>query len=489
MNSRKVVLTALLLLLVGVEAIVLAQWVSFPYWPAEAMLLADAHDFVYGALMPLSPLVLVWVLYGRPFAYLVGKARRSTRLGPQVRFLTDPIASQVRVLRSIDLKGAVESVTVLKHPRLLLALSIVLSAVVAYMPYRPEINPSGALVGVDSPRYEHWLSQMLDRSFTDSMGYAFGQATQDAGPLPGSRPLLLIPMYLVSVIGGFPAPTVVRALPIFLAPLLSVSTFLFIRYGYGSEQVAALAALMTAFSFNLTVGIWAGYYANWLALAEAYLFLTGLLLFSKSFSFPKFLGLMLLSVTILLTHPWTWVLVMAVCLVFTASVARESRQPAHVWFTITLASTGVMVDFFKNLSFGSATVAGDIATKTPLFGLSQLALFWPNLINMLLYTHEGLMANAVFLGLAAVPVFTMKLEDRFQRLIILWVLLAGVPFAFFESYHQARILYDLPIPVLMVLGTIQLVHAREESLRRIALVILLVTMFGLNYALRAMLQL
>ncbi len=466
------------------ESLVLAQWATFPYWPPSLTTLGEAEAGVYGVLMPFSPLLLMGFLYGRLLVYGVARIRGSKAVGPTVASLVGPVGRLVRSLRSVNLDEALESAKILQHPRLMLALAVASSAILAFMPYRPDINASGSLVGIDSPLYQDWLSQMLSRPFPDAIEYAFAEAAL------GSRPLFLIPLYLISLLQGIQPGQVVEALPIALGPILSATSFLFVRSGQGSERLAGLTAVLTAFSFNFTVGMWGGYYANWLALAEAYLFLTVLLSFPQYFSLPKFAALMGLSLAILLTHPWTWVLVLTVSLVFSISITKETKQHSYTWIMVTVILAGLTVDFLKNWTFGPRTVAEDLATKTSIAGIHELVVAWPNIIDSLLFTHGGLLANSLLLALAVVPLVTLSFQDRFQRLLIIWILTAGIPLSFLDSYHQARMIYDLPMPILAALGLLLLVSPMGKGKSRWpGLIILLTILFSANYALRAMLQL
>src|SRR5207249_4599813 len=162
------------------------------------------------------------------------------------------------------------------RPFVLLAIGVVSSCLLAFTPYRPDVNPNALPVGIDAPEYIQWVSQMLQRPVPDALAYAFSQASR------GSRPLSLLFPYAISNLFGVGADVSVKSYPLLLGPLLVLSSFLFVFLGHGDKRLAALAGLMTAFSFQLTVGIWAGYYANWLALAESYLLLGILLRFYKS---------------------------------------------------------------------------------------------------------------------------------------------------------------------------------------------------------------
>src|SRR5881296_240869 len=439
LRIRAIAPTIVILVLVAFEVSVLAVLVFFPYLPDPGF--SNLNMDVYSFLAPLSALFLVGLLY----AWLVKLGtktaiRRSVSFKSFLQFLLVPFRNLLSSLRVVSLSNSARTFKILSHPRLLLAVSLVTSSLLAFVPYRPDLNPSGALVGVDSPTYVTWISQMTTKPLVQALQYSFVTG------LDGSRPLLLIPLYLVASAGVSP-DLIIEYLPIVLAPLLSLSSYVFVRYGHGSANFAALAALFTPLSFYVTVGMWGGYYANMLGLIEAYLFLTFLLLFSKSPSTTRYGAMFALSIMLFLTHPWTWVLIITASLFFTVSLWKETSHSIHLKSMILIISSGIVLDVLKSSVFATRTVAADLVTKVP--AVEQVASFWTNLVDALLYTHGGLLASWLILGLGLLSVFALRFRDRFERLLILWVGVASLPFLILDSYHQARILYDLPIPVLV----------------------------------------
>src|SRR5205807_8220752 len=169
----------------------------------------------------------------------------------------------------------------------------------------------------------------------------------------------LVVLYIVSSPGVSPLQ-VIEYLPMILAPLLALSAYAFVRYGHGSANFAGLTALFTPFTFYIPVGLWGGYYANMLALVFAYLFLTLLLLFSKSPSATKYSALFVLPVALFLTHPWTWVLIAATALVFTLTLWREKRLSIHLKSIAGILIAGVALDVLKSTIFATRSVAADL---------------------------------------------------------------------------------------------------------------------------------
>src|SRR6266704_5291655 len=205
-----------MLCLVAFEISLLAALVFFPYLPDPG--LSNLNLGLYLLLAPLSALFLLGLLY----AWLVklgtrAAVRRSVGFKSFLQFLFVPFRNLLSSLRTVSLSDSARTFKILSHPRLMLAVSLVLSSLLAFVPYRPDLNPNGTLVGIDSPTYVGWINQMTVRPPLHALQYSFVEG------LDGSRPLLLIPLYLVASL-GISADLVIEYLPMVLAPLLSLSS-------------------------------------------------------------------------------------------------------------------------------------------------------------------------------------------------------------------------------------------------------------------------
>jgi hypothetical protein len=482
LTSRHAILTGLTLSLLIFQLLVLTFLFFYPYLPDPG--LSSLNNNIYNLLAPLSTIFLLGLLYAWLIRLGTREARhRSSKLDSLIRFLSEPFQKIVSSIKTTSLSESARSFKTFSRPSLLLAISIVVSILLVFIPYRPDLNPTGRLVGVDSPLYVGWISQMLARPWPQALQYSFVEG------LEGSRPFLLIPLYLVASLGVSPTQ-IIEYLPLLLAPLLSLSTYIFVRYGHGSSNLAGLTALFSSVSFYPTVGLWGGYYANWLALILVYLFITSLLIVSRTASIPRYAATYTLSIALFLTHPWTWVLVVTVSLVFAISLYRESRKLVHLESIIGIIATGVVLDLVKSLVFATRSIGVDVAGTFQSAGLAQLANFWNNLVDALLYTHGGLLGNWLILLLGLLAAFALRFKDRFERLLILWTAVSSIPFLVLDGYHQARLVYDLPIPVLMSVAMLFLLpHIGTRNLRWPGLAIALLLVAIANYAVQGMLLL
>ena len=473
------VITGILALFVGFQIVALVEQAIAPDLSNGIPHFQTITTIVFQAVAPFSPLLIVLLLYswaGRSLLKIVKQHDAHLILSERFRFLS-------RISRSLPVSWDTSGIPLLNRPIALLAIGIVSSFLLALTPYRPDINANALPVGIDTPEYIQWVSQMLQRPVPDALAYAFTQASS------GSRPLSLLFPYAISGLFGTPADVSVEYYPLFLGPLLVLSSFMFMFLGHGDKRMAALVGLMTAFSFQLTVGIWAGYYANWLALAESYLLLGILLRFHKTKSKTSFAGLVILSLSLQFTHPWTWDLMILLSIVFIMEHSLKSRDFTTIKLTVLLVAINLIVDSIRSLAlggYGGSRAGLDIATSST--GFSQVIAFWPNVVALFVQNYNGIMADAVILALAlTVEWRLLSTGGSFARLLVWWVVLASLPFPFLGSLLQSRIVYLLPIPVLASAAIIGLEKLGRSNPQR-GLILLLLLFYAANYSLNAILQ-
>ena len=464
----------------GVEVVSLVEQVIAPEFPAGGINLQVVTNTVFQVLAPFSPLLIILLLYswvGRLISNLLQKHETNRTLFGRLSFLT-------RFYDRFPVSWDGKNIPLLGNPLAILAIGMASSCFLAFTPYRPDINPTGSPVGTDAQVYILWVNQMLQRPIPGALAYAFSGASN------GSRPLSLIFPYVVSGLFGVQADVAVKIYPLFLAPLLVVSSFLFVFLAHGDKHTAGLVGLMTAFSFQFTVGMWAGYYANWLALAESYLYLGILMRFSKSRSKADFIGISCLSVALLFTHPWTWDLVFLLSIVFMIERAITTHDFRPMRWTTLLVAVNVGADSIKSFAlggYGGGRAGVDIATNN--LGFSQLVMFWPNVVQTFVQYYSMLLADAVILGLAVIAIWHFSVDRQgFTRLIAFWVVLASLPFPFLESVLQSRIIYLLPVPVLASGAMIGILRLGQGNAQK-RLILLLILLFNANYAMSAVLSL
>src|SRR5207244_12522272 len=88
--------------------------------------------------------------------------------------------------------------------------------------------------------------------------------------------------------------------------------------------------------------------------------------------------------------------------------------------SVILILGGMVVDFTKNLVTGGATLAADLGTKAPVFGILQFWMFWPNLWTALTVFYDGLLGNAGLLGLGCLSFAAIEVWAWGARMLSDW---------------------------------------------------------------------
>src|SRR5918992_4627008 len=197
----------------------------------------------------------------------------------------------------------------------LLLLAIVLSIVLVLIPQHPLINEDNQYIGVDTGYYAGWIGE-LSRSkslsdFTYQLFVVHGQG--------GDRPLSLLFLYSVYQIAGggnTSVAEVIEHFPLILGPGIVLAFYFLTVELTRNEKIALIAAFLAAISYHTLVGIYAGFYANWLALIVGYVSIAFLFRYLRTGRLSDIILFSALLIGVLLFHVHTWTVLAAVAGVF-----------------------------------------------------------------------------------------------------------------------------------------------------------------------------
>src|SRR5437870_11430706 len=186
--SAYIVLTSLLLLAVGIEALSAIEWAAYPYFPEKSLLFARMDAALFSILAPFSPEFVIIILY-----IWVAKLGVSfdNKFSKRLKSYFSQLAQSLSYLRPRISSDSVNRFALTDRPRLLLGLAVIMAVLLGLVPYRPELNPAMTPVGVDAHYYIEWVNAMLQRSQKGAFANPFGVA-----PFGSSR-LLLNPTILL----------------------------------------------------------------------------------------------------------------------------------------------------------------------------------------------------------------------------------------------------------------------------------------------------
>jgi len=309
-------------------------------------------------------------------------------------------------------------------------------------------------------------------------------------------------MYFVQIATGSSPETVVRIMPTILALCLSLAVYWLVKVGTKNELAALVSSLFSSFSFQVTVGLFAYFMANWVAIIESLLLTVFLLKSSEKQSWKFMAASAVIGMLVLLTHPYTWDVLMAVLILYFgwALIKKRPRRREILLLTLLLASNFAFYTAYALAPFGkglSSAEGGSLSDLTSGIGFSNLLNLQNNLAQIVQSYVGGLFGNPLLILLAIVGVFSMfGFAERFNKLMILWVVVPSLALlAVSPDPYYYRFLYLIPIQVqaaaglVWVIGKLEFARGWFKTDRNLQtfkiLIIVLVVLFLLNYALRS----
>jgi hypothetical protein len=328
----------------------------------------------------------------------------------------------------------------------------------------PHLNPARQdhpNVSVDIVYYERWIVQV--ESSTDISQFLNNLFIEISG---GDRPLSLLLMLPIASLYPSDIPLSLElVMPPILASSLVLVMFLLTRELTRNDVIALFSSFLTAISFQVLVGTYSGYYANWIGLIVMYLSFVFLVRYLRNAGnhFALFL-FTALTISLLFIHSYTWSIAVVIALVFVlVSYYKKliiSRRIVAIVCLVLLSS--VIFDLAK-----SSTGIGQGALGRNLFtlertgsGLDQFENRWSNLVRTVQVYAGGIYGNPFFLSIAFLGsillVYNSKKEYTSQ-FVLIFLSLGILPLFFGDREILARITYVIPfqIPAAMAIFWIQ----------------------------------
>ena len=397
--------------------------------------------------------------------------------------LTDPLISSFDTFCRNESKPKVNQKLVLS----VLVLAIVLSILFVIFTLLPSSNPTNMLVSVDAPAYNEMITHMRSGDVDSAFSYAFAN----------DRTMYLLLAYSLSFVFG--QVNVIQFSAALLISLFCVVVFFAMRFFVKLPYAGLFAILMVPFSFQGLGLIYAGYFANMLALIFVFLFFIVLIKVGERGSSAGLLCLFCLSVLILFSHSWTWY-VFALSLVgFLLLEWRDSNRAKNLRFTTILIGgsigVGLLTDLTRNLLSPISSTASVYYTAHSSLSLPHPNYLFSGLQNTIDSTLGGVFSNQLLLLLSfAGLIVLVRYRSKISNLLLSWIVVACLPILFASAdFVFDRALFLIPFAILCGLGLSFVVgflsnQFREKSksvrLGVTFLVFMFVLFVFLNFALR-----
>jgi hypothetical protein len=340
-----------------------------------------------------------------------------------------------------------------------LLLTMVLSAILVLIPQHPSINKENQDIGVDTHYYVTWIGELAkSRNLSDFFYQSFIVQGQD-----GDRPLSLIFMFLVyQVADGEDLSQTIEYLPIILGPGIVLAFYFLTLEIMRNEKIALLSAFLGAISFHTLAGIYAGFYANWLALIVGYISVVFLFRYLRSGRSWDVIVFSILLTAVLFFHVYTWTILAAVTgiflltmLVFQNKIRNRNNDNNNyllsrriIWLPLFAILASIVVDLSKVLLTGSSGgLEQDIELAQTGLGTHQFNLRWEILNVTMHHSLGGVFSNFIILILGVFWVLKSNMREP-ATLFLMIFLSAGIIPLFFGGWAiQARVLYDIPFEI------------------------------------------
>ena len=340
-----------------------------------------------------------------------------------------------------------------------LLLAMILSVVLVLIPQHPSINKDNQDIGVDTSYYVTWIGGLAkSKSVSDLVSHAFVEQGRH-----GDRPLSLIFLFLIYQVagGGGNLSEVIEHLPMILGPGLVLAFYLLTLELTRNEKIALIAAFFGAVSLHTLVGIYAGFYANWLALIVGYISIVFLFRYLRSGHFYDIVIFSILLVGVLLFHVYTWTVLAAVAAVFLIAMlviklkkrSSSSNNNDHfikrriIWLLVAILLSTV-VDVTKVLSTGSSGgLEQDIELAQTGLGIQQFYVRW-QILNVTIHeSMGGAFSSFIIFILGLFWLLKSNMRDPATAFLMIFLSSGLVPLFFGSWGIQARVFYDMPFEI------------------------------------------
>jgi hypothetical protein len=340
-------------------------------------------------------------------------------------------------------------------PRAGAALACLLGAYAVELPYLHSAWIHLKPIGVDAAFYTRILSE------TSTPDQLFALMVSEP------RALYIALLYTTRSLTGMTTEATVTVGPAVLLVLLAAATYLFAAAALRDERLASLASALSVFSVQTTVGIYAGIYTNWLALAEVAVFYALLVMWTSKGRKRHLVGAILVSILLLFTHLWTWPFLLAALacqtLLVSASTGRKLKRARIEYrelFSVSMIAgtsitIAVLVMLYTSPSGLSGVLAGVISysqlvKSVQIQYLANLALV---LFMTLTRYVGGFFANGFLFALSILGAWeARRYSGTFQRVLFSWLLVSSILTVLIEPQFQWRVLFLVPYCLSASLG-------------------------------------
>jgi len=345
-------------------------------------------------------------------------------------------------------------------PRLILILILSFSVLLPIIPQLPTINPDNRYVGVDTFWYVNWTGSFENNDPLELLNNAFNEQSH------GDRPLSLFIIFVFSKILPFSTVDAIDNMPIILSPILTLVIYFLTREITNNIKISLLVTFFSTLSYQVLIGIYAGFYANWLGLIFGNLSLIYLLRYLKSYKRINFALFVILITTLVFVHVYTWSIYIITIIIFSL-ISLKLKIVPKIPILLILLTIGltISIDVVKDVMIGSSGgVQEDIKLTNEFIGVNNLLILLKNIYESILISHGGIFGNGlVLLVVLLFSIFYLNLRKIPDLLMLSFFSLLIVPIFLGYWNIQVRVLYDIPFQIPFAIALYYLVSATRNT--------------------------
>jgi len=389
------------------------------------------HDYTHEILLllaNLSPFLVLFLAICSPFKLFIKKF----------------ILVQNENLNQPDKNATLRSKTKILYLLLIMSLSVT----IALIPHLVTINHDNQRVGSDSSDYVIMLNKLIGtNSPQEFIKKAFTL------PFSSDRPLASLFFYTIVRMGPDNISYTVDRIPLILGPCLVLAVFFLTRELTSNDTTSLFASFLTTVSFHTLIGIYAGIYANWLALIIGFFSLVFLIRFLKTANKINLLVYSLLLILLVFTHVYTWTILALFSGIFLVVMYKlSSYRKKSIVILLMVVLSSVAIDVARSTLTGVSGGIGDDISLVRVAGTEQVTSVWNNLTDTTQNYAGGLIGNVIIFALGIYWLFRSNSRKLSSIFILIFLAIAILPLLFGNGIIQSRMLYDIPFQIPAAIG-------------------------------------
>ena len=411
-------------------------------------------DFAYKIFVLLGttcPVLILFLIMGSPFKLVIKKFI----FGQDQSMKSDSNGDTIRTKTKI----------------LCLLLFMLISLTIALIPHQAAVNHDNQQVGSDSIDYVVMINTLeQSNSSQEFIQKAFAIYSAD-------RLVSSLFLYAISKITPADTSYTVDHVPIILGPALVLAVFFLTRELTSNDTTSLLASFLTAVSFQTLIGIYAGLYANWIALIIGFLsfvFLIKFLKVSSRRNLAIYSGLLMLLV---FSHVYTWTIFALFSGIFLGIMYKlNSYRKKSIAILLIVVLSSVAVDVARSGITGTTGGIESDAGLASKAGMSQVSSMWSNLTDTTRGYAGALFGNFIIFSLGIYWLLRSNSRELSSIFVLVFLAMAILPLLFGNDVIQSRMLYDIPFQIPAAIGLTYLKRHTNGTLTIIPICIWLVAM-------------